>query len=295
MPDVFALIHAVKGSQALQCGEAINGEPNRDRWSDGEFVGHDLGPGWNRKATCRSQSANAARGIKARINSAQEEATTGKTRTPELVATGGIKGGQAPTHRMKVQQTIHKEGPAHAITEHHSPHQIQHRRLHHSSGLVYGADRCASCQDCYAWISKPQVAEEGLEEGAYPALDWGPRSVSNAWITSTSDLLRHIGFFLPHRCRVTSPAAPTAIAPGKLLPSDLLRCSLSLRALVISHPLCYGLDSGLRLAGGRWGQFWPVFVPVIGAHIDARYLPGAKRLDGLALGCGDRLFATAHL
>ena len=66
--------------------------------------------------------------------------------------------------------------------------------------------------------------------------------------------------------------------------------SLSKAKLVISTPLRYAFGSGLRLLRMGCGQFWPVFVPVVRAHVDACDLASAEGLDGLAVVSWNGLF-----
>ena len=58
-----------------------------------------------------------------------------------------------------------------------------------------------------------------------------------------------------------------------------------------SRPLpCYSFSSCLRSVCDGWGQFWPIFMPVVRAHFLAGDQPATQLMDGFAVFCRDGLF-----
>lgn len=51
------------------------------------------------------------------------------------------------------------------------------------------------------------------------------------------------------------------------------------KGLSMAHPNRYGIGSYLRRLGGRGGQFWPYFMPVVGPKVLAGYLATGRALD----------------
>ena len=213
------------------------------------------------KTTHRARLANAATDGWGRINSG-EETDAGKTRRAGLTAVGGAKGG-APsrTYDESLYTTT-------AEREHHE------QRKHHS---------------CAYWTLHQC---DNFRSGERAAAELANSEVSNPTVT-THGGWRRISIRRPSR-QSCSGCDKTAL--GSILRSshtnNLVRRAL---ALNISHPRRYIMCSWLRLVRLGWGQFWPIFVPIVRAHIDTGHLAFAECLDSLTVLSGDGFFTTAHL
>ena len=246
------------------------------------------------KAAHRAQAANAARAGDARMVRSGRR-TAAETRRAELTAVGGVnEGGLSSRTYHGSPYTTNADWTCHETKfQNRTQHRItkcdasrtrgSQQRRHHG-----GAYRYASTAGRIETIAG-RGARHGAKVGHTASAGTIPNALSacstSAWRSALgvatgstgnatnapalAKLSRNVAVRRPSNTQTSTTSACTssAIEQSRCRAICAETRRLSLRALVTLHPHRYIMCSCLRLMRLGCGQFWPYFLPVVGAQL----------------------------